>query len=289
MLHTAANTTNPAPPAADAPTRRPRRSLGQHFLADARVANRIVAAASLADSDLVLEIGPGAGVLTRRLLRRAGRVIAIELDARLAAQLPARLGHPPHLQVVHGDARRVDLPPLTGHAASYKVVANLPYYAAAPIIRRFLEANPPPSSLVVMVQREVAAAMTAAPGTMSLLSVATQFYAAPSVVAQVPPRAFRPPPKVSSTVVSLARRPAPAAPVSDVAAFFALVRAGFAAPRKQLRNSLSQGAGVCAAAVAAILAAAGIDGRRRPATLAIPEWAALHARWPAHTPRQRPQ
>ena len=272
-----------------APTRRPRRSLGQHFLADAGVANRIVAAADLTDSDLVLEIGPGSGVLTRRLLRRAGRVIAIELDDQLAASLPGRLHNPPNLQVVPGDARRVDLAGLAGPAAPYKVVANLPYYAAAPIIRRFLESDSPPSSLVVMVQREVAAAMTAPPGAMSLLSVATQFYAAPSVVAQVPPRSFRPPPKVSSTVVKLALRPTPAAAVADAAAFFALVRSGFSAPRKQLRNSLLLGTGLCPATLAATLAAAGIDGQRRPATLAIAEWAALHHRWPHDTPRQRPQ
>lgn len=271
------------------PTRRPRRSLGQHFLADPGVANRIVAAADLTDSDLVLEIGPGSGVLTRRLLRRAGRVIAIELDDHLAASLPGRLHNPPNLQVVPGDARRVDLAGLAGPAAPYKVVANLPYYAAAPIIRRFLESDSPPSSLVVMVQREVAAAMTAPPGAMSLLSVATQFYAAPSVVAQVPPRSFRPPPKVSSTVVKLALRPTPAAAVADAAAFFALVRSGFSAPRKQLRNSLLLGTGLCPAALAATLAAAGIDGQRRPATLAIAEWAALHHRWPGNTPRQRPQ
>lgn len=284
-----ATATDIAAATAAPPARRPRKALGQHFLADAGVANRIVAAAELADSDLALEIGPGAGVLTRRLLRRAGRVIAVELDDRLAGSLAGRLGNPPNLQVVRGDARRVDIAGLAGRAVPYKVVANLPYYAAAPIIRRFLEADSPPAALVVMVQREVAAAMTAKPGAMSLLSVATQFYAAPSVVAQVPPRAFRPPPKVSSTVVKLARRPAPVAAVPDVAAFFALVRAGFSAPRKQLHNSLLLGTGAGAAAVAGILAAAGIDGRRRPATLAIAEWAALHDCWPGDAPRQRSQ
>ncbi len=267
--------------------RRPRKSLGQHFLADGRLANRIVAAAEPTKSDVILEVGPGNGMLTRRLVERAGSVIAVELDQYLAAGLAERLDNPANLKVVHGDARHVDIAESVGHGTPYKVVANLPYYAAAPIMRRFLESDAPPSLLVVMVQREVAEAMAAAPGAMTLLSVATQFYAVPSVVAQAPPRSFRPPPKVSSTVVKLAVRPAPAAAVTDRGAFFALVRAGFAAPRKQLRNSLMQGAGAGAGLVAAVLADAGIDAQRRPATLAIDEWATLSAAWPDDAPRSR--
>ena len=277
-----------AAPAADPPRRRPRKSLGQHFLADAALANRIVAAAAPVPADAILEIGPGAGVLTRRLTPRAGRVIAVELDAHLAAALPQRLNYPRNLAVLNTDARALDIANAVGGAGvPYKVVANLPYYAAAPIIRRFLETPTPPTLLVVMVQREVAAAMTAAPGAMSLLSVATQFYATPSVVAQAPPRAFRPPPKVSSTVVRLLMRPAPAAAVADANAFFATVRAGFAAPRKQLRNSLMLGSGAPPDRATALLDAAGIDGQRRPATLTIHEWAALDAAWPGDLPRQR--
>ena len=274
-------------PPSDRPAHRKRKSLGQHFLADARIANRIVVAAQVVESDTVLEIGPGAGILTRRLVQQAGRVIAIELDPNLAHQLPQRLDHPANLTVINADARTLDIPAAVNPAASYRLVANLPYYAATPIIRRFLESALPPSLLVVMVQREVADAMCAAPGAMSLLSVATQFYAAASVVAQVPPRAFRPPPKVSSTAVKLMVRPAPAVSVANRDEFFALVRAGFAAPRKQLRNSLLLGSGSGPDAVAAALDAAGVDGQRRPATLSLPEWAALDAVWPADAPRIR--
>ena len=266
---------------------RKRKSLGQHFLADARIANRIVAAAQPAAADTVLEIGPGAGILTRRLVQQAGRVIAVELDAALAAQLPQRLDYPANLSVINADARTLDIAAAVNNAAAYKLVANLPYYAATPIVRRFLEAELPPARLVVMVQREVADAMCAVPGAMSLLSVATQFYAAASAVAQVPPRAFRPPPKVSSTAVKLLVRAAPAVAVADRDDFFALVRAGFAAPRKQLRNSLLQGSGSTPDAVAAALDAAGLDGQRRPATLSLSEWAALDAAWPAGAPRRR--
>ena len=267
--------------------RRRRKSLGQHFLADARIANRIVAAAELGGSDTVLEIGPGAGVLTRRLVEQAGTVVAVELDQRLGAELPERLGFPQNLEVVPGDGREVDPDALVGPAVPYKVVANLPYYAAAPIVRRFLETVRRPTLMVVMVQREVADVMNAKPGEFTLLSVATQFYASPSVVAQVPARCFRPPPKVSSTVLKLAVRAEPAAAVADREAFFALVRAGFSAPRKQLRNSLMQGTGATAEMVAASLDGAGIDPQRRPATLGINEWAALDAKWPAGAPRSR--
>ena len=254
---------------------------------DARIANRIVAAAELDGSDTALEIGPGAGVLTRRMVEQAGKVVAVELDPRLGEELPEKLGFPSNLEVVQGDGREIDVDALVGPGTAYKVVANLPYYAAAPIVRRFLETMRPPTLMVVMVQREVADAMNAKPGEFTLLSVATQFYAVPSVVVQVPPRSFRPPPKVSSTVLKLAVRAAPAAEVADREEFFALVRAGFSAPRKQLRNSLMQGTGASAEMVVASLDGAGIDPQRRPATLGIGEWAALDATWPAGAPRSR--
>ena len=268
-------------------TRRARKSLGQHFLVDGRVANRIVVAADLTDADTVVEIGPGNGVLTRRLVERAGQVMAVELDQRLAADLTARLGMPQNLEVHHGDARTVAIEDLVGLGNPYKLVANLPYYAASPIIRRFLESDTPPTLMVVMVQREVGEAMTAKPGAMTLLSVATQFYAEASVVTHVPGRSFRPPPKVSSTVVKLKVRSKPVVPVEDVEGFFDLVRAGFAAPRKQLRNSLAQGTGAPAEAVSAILDDARIDETRRPATLTIAEWGELDAAWPPDAPRSR--
>lgn len=256
----------------------PRKALGQHFLVDGRILNRLLTASDLTPPDVVLEIGPGRGVLTRQLLRRVARVIAVELDAALAAALPARLGYPPHLEVVNADARTVDLTALLTAATPYKVIANLPYYAANPILRRFLElaAAYRPQLLTVMVQREVADSIAAAPGRRSMLSVAVQYYAIPKLICAVPPAAFRPPPKVASAVLRLDLRPQPAVAVADTAAFFALVRAGFAAPRKQLRNSLGLGLGRPGSAIDPLLAAAAIDGRRRAETLSLDEWAALY-------------
>ena len=277
----------PANSGVAAQRRRPRKSLGQHFLTDGRVANRIVNAAEPTDQDLVLEIGPGTGMLTRRLVERAGKVVALELDQALAEQLPSRAGDPENLDVVHGDARETEISQLVGESEHYKMVANLPYYAASPIVRRFLEADRTPSVMVVMVQREVADAMAAAPGSMTMLSVATQYYAVPSVVVQVPPRCFRPAPKVSSTVIKLAVRPEPAVDVPDVEEFFALVRSGFTAQRKKLRNSLAQGTGMPVDFVDHVLTDAGIDPERRPATLSLTEWADLGGHWPDDAPRRR--
>jgi 16S rRNA (adenine1518-N6/adenine1519-N6)-dimethyltransferase len=258
---------------------RARKALGQHFLVDNSILDRIAAAAELTPEDVVAEVGPGLGALTRRLVQQAGGVAAIEMDAELAASLPARLGNPPNLTVVEADARSVDIASLVGEETRYKVVANLPYYAANPIIRRFLESEPRPSLMVVMVQREVAQSMIASPGEMSILSVAVQYYAAPSLVCNVPPRAFRPPPKVTSSVVMLRLRERPAVEVADSAAFFMLVRAGFSAPRKQLRNSLAQGLGVSGDEAGRLLAWAEVDGKRRAETLSLEEWAEIYHVW----------
>ena len=215
---------------------RARKSLGQHHLVDAGVLSHILAAAELTEEDVVLEVGPGLGTLTRGLVDKVSRVVAVEMDPHLAASLPSRLGHPANLTTVEADARTMDIGSLVGNESGYKVVANLPYYAANPIVRRLLEAEPKPGLMVVMVQLEVARVMVAEPGRMGLLSVATQYYAHSALVCDVPPAAFRPPPKVISAVVRLEIRPHPAVAVADQEAFFDLVRAGFSAPRKQLRK-----------------------------------------------------
>lgn len=263
---------------------RPRKSLGQHFLSDSRVAARIIAAAELTPADTVVEIGPGRGALTRRLVREAGQVLAVELDARLCEELPARLDNPGNLHCLQADAREVSLPALVSPISEiaqpvYKVIGNLPYYAANPIIRRTLESDPPPTLALFMVQKEVADSMTATPGSMTMLSVATQYYAEARLLCSVPPSAFRPPPKVRSAVVRLDMRERPAVDTPDRLLFFDIVRAGFSAPRKQLHNSLGHGLGIEPAAAAAVLERAGVDGIRRPATLSLPEWAAVCGAW----------
>ena len=256
--------------------RRPKKSLGQHFLVDRRVLSRIVAAAELSEGDTVVEVGPGRGLLTDQLAARAGRVAAVELDGELAAALEARYQDLPHVSVVSADARDIDIESLVGPGASYKLVANLPYYAASIIVRRFLESEHSPDIMVFMVQREVAERMTAAPGHMSLLSVGVQLYGEPRVVCQVPPGAFRPRPKVSSTVVRIDVRPRPVLELRSEAGFFEVVRGGFSAPRKQLRNTLKQGLALEPGRSDEILSAAGIDPTRRPRTLSLEEWGRVY-------------
>ena len=270
-------------PHADIPTRRawgsgrrPKKSLGQHFLIDRRVLSRIVGAAELSADDTVVEVGPGRGLLTDALAARAGRVAAVELDAELASTLEARYQDLTHVSVVSADARDVDIDSIVGPGVPYKLVANLPYYAASAIVRRFLESDRSPDLMVIMVQREVAERMTAAPGGMSVLSVGVQLYGEPRVVCHVPPAAFRPRPKVSSTVVRIDVRPRPALDLRSEADFFEVVRGGFSAPRKQLRNTLKQGLGLEPAQVVEILSAAGIDHTRRPRTLSLEDWGRVY-------------
>jgi 16S rRNA (adenine1518-N6/adenine1519-N6)-dimethyltransferase len=254
----------------------PRRPYGQHFLADQGVLRRIVDAAELSPDDWVVEVGPGRGALTRELVSRAAHVVAVEVDAQLASSLSQRLGKPPNLTVMEADARSVDLESLAPGGQAYKVVANLPYYAANPILRRFLEAEHKPTLLVILVQKEVAEAIVARPGEMSMLSVAVQFYGSPRLICDVPPQAFNPPPEVVSSVLRIDVLPKPAVEVDDADAFFRLVHGGFVAPRKQIRNSLSIGLKVVAAEVEGLLSCCAVEPSRRPATLSMAEWACLY-------------
>ena len=251
--------------------------IGQNFLTDSRIARRIVRAADLQPGARVLEIGPGRGALTRPLLDAESRVLAVELDENLAADLSQRFGDNPNFKLITQDALKFN--PADHFSEPYKLVANLPYYVATPIIRRMLASSPAPACMIVMVQREVAAAMTAKPPRMTLLSVMIQTRAAARALFTVPPRAFRPQPKVTSAVVRLDPYDAPAVPVADPTAFIDFAAAGFRAPRKQIRNSLALGLSAPPAAVQALLDAANIDPRRRPSTLTLTDWSNLYNVW----------
>ncbi|MCY4583826.1 MAG: 16S rRNA (adenine(1518)-N(6)/adenine(1519)-N(6))-dimethyltransferase RsmA [Chloroflexi bacterium] len=255
----------------------PRKGLGQHFLTDRNILGAIADAAEVGSSDTVIEVGPGRGSLTTVLAERARRVIAVELDGALARTLAASV--PPNVEVVEADARVLDPGSLLGGCASYKMLGNLPYYAAMPILRRFLESDCRPERAAVLVQREVAEQMCAKPGAMSLVSLAVQLYGSARVGRIVRPGSFTPPPKVTSAVVGIVVHGGLAEGVDDAERFFALARAGFSAPRKQLRNALSGGLGVQPGAAERLLAAAGIEASRRAQTLSMGEWASLYRAW----------
>jgi 16S rRNA (adenine1518-N6/adenine1519-N6)-dimethyltransferase len=262
---------------------RPRKGLGQHFLADPNILRKIVAAAELSPETVVLEIGPGLGTLTRQLVGSAGRVVAVELDEAMIGVLREELGHLSNLELVRGDILQLDPAQLIRGSRSldlaspleYVVVANLPYYITSAAMRHLLEADPPPTLLVLTVQREVALRIVARPGDMSLLAVSVQFYGQPRIVARIPAGAFVPPPQVDSAVVRIDTFPTPPIDVADIQAFFRVVRAGFGQKRKQLKNALAAGLGLPAAEVSAALTRAGVDPRRRAQTLSLDEWAGL--------------
>jgi len=254
-----------------------RKGLGQHFLVDREVLEVITSAAELSPDDLVVEVGPGLGILTGELARRAGGVIAVELDDRLAALLKKTLASFENVTIVNDDVLNIEPEDLLkGQKAGpvYKVVANLPYYITSPVLRHFLTAAAKPRVMIVMVQKEVAEALAAGPGDMSILSVSVQFYGKPEIIRRVPAQSFYPAPEVDSALLRIGLYPEPAVAV-DEGGFFELVRAGFSAPRKQIGNSLSQGVGLGKAQVLPLLEKADIDWQRRAETLTLEEWARL--------------
>jgi 16S rRNA (adenine1518-N6/adenine1519-N6)-dimethyltransferase len=259
---------------------RPRKELGQHFLTDERIANRITALAELTSADTVIEVGAGLGALTRPLARTAGQVLAVELDRDLASALSQLLAREHNVTLVQGDILRFSSAELLTRAGlvpgtPYVVVGNLPYVATSAILRHFLEMDPHPLRVVVTVQREVAERITARPGEMSLLSVSVQFYGRPKIVLRLTPRAFYPRPGVSSAVVRIDCYDESPLSVEDSTLFFRVARAGFTQRRKQLHNSLTSGLALPGDEVRDALQRTGIDPRRRAQTLSLGEWAAL--------------
>ncbi|HEY5640530.1 MAG TPA: 16S rRNA (adenine(1518)-N(6)/adenine(1519)-N(6))-dimethyltransferase RsmA [Dehalococcoidia bacterium] len=259
---------------------RTKKSLGQHWLADPRVLVRIADAAAIAPADTVVEIGAGTGQLTRVLAERSSRVIAVEKDDALAASLAREYGGADDVTVVHADVLETPAAEVLrrgGGAQPYVVVGNLPYNVGTAILRSFLRAPAPPRAIVATLQAEVAERIAAGPGRLTYLAVETQVYAEAELLFKIPPRAFRPPPKVHSAVIRLNVREAPRVAARDVDAFLEVVRAGFAAPRKRLRNSLAVGLGLKPPEVDVLLAECGVDGGQRPAMLGLDSWRVLFA------------
>ncbi len=243
---------------------------------------RIADALDLEPDGPVVEIGPGLGSLTEVLLDRGARVSAVEVDPGMCEHLARRFEGRPAFHLLCADVLSVSPAAILNAGRfepPYSVAGNLPYNIAAAAVRRFLEADPRPRRIVVMVQREVAQSMAARPGEMSLLGLSVQLYADARVLFTVPPSAFYPPPRVQSAVVRLDVAAEARAGVTDAAAFFRVARAGFSTPRKQLRNSLATGLRIPGAEAQRLIERAGIDPARRPGDLSLEEWAALTRTW----------
>lgn len=249
----------------------PKKSLGQHWLKDRDILNGIADAARIDENDTVLEIGPGLGTLTSELLRRAKKVIAVELDRDLARKLPAQFPGT-SLEVVNQDILTYDLTKLP---KGYVVAANVPYYITSKILKLLTTSSNPPRTIVLLIQKEVAERIVAKPGDMSILAVSAQVYAHAYLGDLVPAEYFTPPPKVDSQVVILDTFDTPKVHEGDLKAFFRVVKAGFSAKRKKLRSSISSGLHLSKPEAEALLTEAGISPDERAEQLSVEDWLRL--------------
>ncbi len=260
-----------------------KKSLGQNFLIDTNILHNIVKTASLDETKAALEIGPGIGALTEHLARAAGKVVAIELDQRLLPILSDTLEPYPNTEVIHGDVLKVDLRRLFREKfAAYpkvNVVANLPYYVTSPILMRLLEEELPLENIVVMMQKEVAERIAAAPGgkEYGALSIMAQYYAEPEIAMIVPHSVFIPQPNVDSAVLKLAVREKPPVEVVSRQVLFKVIKASFAQRRKTIYNNLmgSIFGKDQRELLLDVLQRAEVDPSRRGETLSIAEFARL--------------
>ncbi|MEC1697645.1 16S rRNA (adenine(1518)-N(6)/adenine(1519)-N(6))-dimethyltransferase RsmA [Schinkia azotoformans] len=260
-----------------------KKSLGQNFLIDLNILNRIVDFAELTENSGAIEIGPGIGALTEQLAKRAKKVVAFEIDQRLLPILNETLEPYPHVKVIHEDVLKANVKEVISEefeeGQDLMVVANLPYYVTTPIIMKLLTDQLPIRGIVCMLQKEVADRIAAAPGTKDYgsLSIAIQYYTEAKTVMIVPKTVFIPQPNVDSAVIRLTKRPEPAVKVTDEEFFFTVVRASFAQRRKTIFNNLSShfAQTIEKKNIEKALHAAGIDPKRRGETLSIEEFGRL--------------
>ena len=259
----------------------PSKGLGQNFITDRNVLERIVEGAGIGSEDMVIEIGPGIGVLTAALAEHAACVTAVEIDGRLIPVLEETLAEYYNVRVLNADILQVDIGQIINESKTegqftgkVHIVGNLPYYITTPIIMKLLEEQVPADSITVMMQKEVADRISSAPGSRiyGAISVAVQYYCSVTKITDVPKEAFVPRPKVASTVLRLQPLGEKQVPVKDEKMLLRCVKAGFAQRRKTLLNSLSSAGGTDKDTVRRILEAAGIDPGRRAETLTVEEF-----------------
>lgn len=247
----------------------PIKRLGQNFLIDKTAIRKTIEAADIGQEDVLVEIGPGPGVLTREIAEKAKKVIVIEKDPKMVEILDKSLKGFKNIEIVKGDALKTEL----GSMSSYKVVGNLPFYLTAPIIRLFLEKENPPKDMTFIVQKEVGQRICAKPPKMSILAVSVQVYAKPKVISYISKGSFWPSPKVDSAIIRISDTGLN--PKIDRELFFKIVKAGFSQPRKQLANNLSKGLGIAKEKAVQLLSRSKIEPSQRAETLKIEDWLSL--------------
>ncbi|MGC1176770.1 MAG: 16S rRNA (adenine(1518)-N(6)/adenine(1519)-N(6))-dimethyltransferase RsmA [Candidatus Saccharimonadales bacterium] len=258
------------------PSPSPKKSLGQHWLHDQDSLEAMVAAASVQSNDTVLEIGPGQGALTAVLVEHGANIQALEFDSGLISVLQNRFRNllSDQLKVKQGDIRVFDF---NAMPEPYKIVANIPYYLTANLMRRLSEPQThKPLIAALLMQKEVAVRVAAQPGSMAFISVAVQLYYQATLGREVPAELFTPPPKVDSQILILKRHPKPLFTDIETSDFLRFVKFGFAQRRKTLLNNLISGLHLSRDQVQAICQKAGIDPTRRPQTLSIDEWHVIY-------------
>jgi 16S rRNA (adenine1518-N6/adenine1519-N6)-dimethyltransferase len=256
----------------------PRKRLGQHFLIDRNILNKVIRTAKIEKEDVVLEVGPGLGEMTLALARHAKRVIAIEIDPKLVAILKKKMEDLPNVEVVRSDILRLNFNQfLEKEGQPIKVVANLPYQISTPLLFRFIESKEVFATFTLTLQKEVAERMVAPPGGKDYgpLSIFTQLFLDISVRFFIKPSAFFPPPKIESAVVHMAWKEKPIIETEDDAWFKRVVRACFGYRRKMLINALKHSEINLPESVELRMERIGIDPRRRPETLTIREFVSL--------------
>lgn len=253
---------------------KPKKNLGQNFLINDAISQRIVKAAQIPSGSDVLEIGPGLGSLTRYLALTARRVVAVELDERLLPILHDVLCDYPNVTVIHGDILALAVNEIMPQS-DYQVVANIPYYITSAVIRHLLESPCQPGCMVLTVQHEVAQRICAKAGEYSLLALSIQVYGDPRIILQIPAGAFYPAPKVDSAVIRVDLFSSPRIQAPYLNTFFTLIKAGFSQKRKTLRNALARGLNIPPPQVETLLKMVEIDPQRRAETLSLEEWQKL--------------
>lgn len=256
------------------------KSLGQNFLSDKNIIDAIIEGSEIGAEDLVIEIGPGMGVLTAAAAECASRVVAVEIDRHLIPILTETLENYDNVEIINADVMKTDLSEVVEKyrtSGKVRIIGNLPYYITTPIVMKLLEERVPADSITIMMQKEVADRIKASPGskTYGALSVAVGFYCTVRHIANAPKEVFVPRPKVDSTVIRLDVRQERPVELVDEKLFFETIKKGFGQRRKALLNSLTGIRGMPKESIAAVLADCGIDFRRRAETLSMSEFADL--------------
>jgi len=248
--------------------------LGQHFLVDGRVVERLIKSANLNQGESVLEIGPGIGIISKELLKISNSVIAVEKDLEMARVFKGIFKDSRRLRVIARDILKLN--PEEDLPKNYKIISNLPFNITSPVIRYFLETKNKPISMVLIIQKEVAERIVAEPGKMSILAVSVQFYAKPEVINFVSNNSFWPKPKVDSAIIKIVPRVTSRIKGVDEKIFFRLVKIGFSSPRKKLANNLADGFQIPKERVEDLLKKVNIHSQERPQDLRLEAWLGLY-------------